>query len=98
MTALIPIGLLIGWVILAAITWRYVRERGAYQRGFEAGWKQHVGAQLSEDDQYRRAYTEGWCGLLDTLDTQTPGWQTREARYRGWIADPKFPDFSKVKS
>ncbi len=75
-------------IILAVIyaatlvaSWIWVRRVEAragstYIAGFDTGWIQHVGAQLSTDDAYQRAYTEGWLGALDAMKNE------REARER----------------
>jgi hypothetical protein len=87
MSQWVPVIIVGVYLVILIATWTWIWRQhalrgSAYTSGFDAGWMQHVGAQLSEDTQYQRAFTEGWCACLDTLDTQTPGWQSREAEYR----------------
>jgi hypothetical protein len=56
--------------------------RGRYNAGFKAGWMRHVGSHRYDDSEFDQGFIGGWCALLETLDTLTPGWQAREDEYR----------------
>jgi hypothetical protein len=81
-------------LILCWTWWAIQRERttnrlGAYERGYEDGWKRHTGAHRWDEPEYDQGFTAGWCALLDALDANGESPRATKAAYddgraEGW--------------
>ncbi len=70
-----PLLLLAVWAVATLIIFEYVRHHppvtgSEYARGFAEGERYQIEQFRIETPSYDRAYTAGWCALLDTIDQQ----------------------------